>query len=301
MDLVTGGIFSTTVSPMSVSPMSPSFFDDSGTTLPAISGSVAPAALPGYEGSSSFLHEAGAAVSSALGSISVPTAGQVSGSLDGTLRLIGRISAGVLLVLVLALICVWPVIRRRLAILIPPEEEEHGSSSSGRLRWHKLKMSCYNIICCGFCCPGLASCLGLDSFKPQVAEQLKVTFITASNLQRRMDFYFEVWTEPLEGRPKISRVQQQACGKVDLGTEELTLDWLGDEDAVVIQAVEYTGHVISRDIAVGDLRISREAIERYASETADDPQDLSKGTRLFPMRVLTRDEAKKQGSTFWAS
>lgn len=281
--------------PLSVSPMSSSFFDQSETTLPAIvarSGSIAPSALPDYGSSPSFLHGASAAVGSALGRITVPTVGQVSGSLDGTLRFIGRISAAVLLLLVLVLICVWPFIRNKLADLLPPEEEESGSSSNSRLRWHKLKMACYNIVCCGCCCPGLASSLGLDSLKPQVAEQLKVTLITASNLRKRMDFYLEVWTEPLEGHPKISRVQQQASGKVDLGGENLTLDWFGDEDEVVIQAVQYTGQVISRDVAVGDIRISREAIERYAGESADDPEDLSKGTRLFPMKVLTQEEAK---------
>eukprot|EP00930_Biecheleria_cincta_P089633 TRINITY_DN78974_c0_g1_i1.p1 TRINITY_DN78974_c0_g1~~TRINITY_DN78974_c0_g1_i1.p1 ORF type:complete len:396 (+),score=58.87 TRINITY_DN78974_c0_g1_i1:27-1214(+) len=286
---------STVMPPLSVPPMSSNFFDQSETTLPAIvarSVSIAPSALPGYSSSSSFLHRAGAAVSSALGSITVPTVGQVSGSLDGTLRLIGRISAAVLLVLVLALICVWPFIRNKLHTLLPPDEEEQGPNSKSRLRWHKLKMTCYNTVCCSCCCPGLASSLGLDCLKPQVAEQLKVTLITASDLRRRMDFYLEVWTEPLDSHPKISRVQQQASGKVDLGGENLTLDWFGDEDEVVIQAVQYTGPVISRDVAVGDLRISREAVERYAGETANDPEDLSKGTRLFPMKVLTQEEAK---------
>lgn len=211
---------------------------------------------------------------------SLEEAGQ---GVDFVLWLVTRLFA-VILILVAVLGCVAAILlRSRLA-----PEIGHGPSS--RVRLHHVKELLYNYVCCGACCACCDRCC-----RPHVGQLLRVTLVCATKVRQKLDFYLEVRCEPAEGHPKGSRVHRQANGSVDLGYERLELDWFGDEREFVMQVVQYSGSNQSRDVPLGELRISRESVERYAKEAASAPAgETQRGSRMFSVRRLEKAEATKK-------
>mmetsp|Transcript_102133 Transcript_102133/g.264101 ORF Transcript_102133/g.264101 Transcript_102133/m.264101 type:complete len:261 (+) Transcript_102133:82-864(+) len=133
---------------------------------------------------------------------------------------------------------------------------------------------------------------GLCECVPEHETVLRVTLVQASNVQRGAGIYLEAWTEPNDDYPKNSRVHKPAHGAIDFGGELLEIDWHGDEQELVIHAVEYTGAASkqSKDLPFCELRIPRTSIEKYAKE-AQAGDGGGAGTRAFEMRPLRRADA----------
>mmetsp|Transcript_96473 Transcript_96473/g.245197 ORF Transcript_96473/g.245197 Transcript_96473/m.245197 type:complete len:318 (-) Transcript_96473:225-1178(-) len=140
---------------------------------------------------------------------------------------------------------------------------------------------------------GLLDCQG----QPQT---LRVTLLTASGVELRSGFYFEAWTEPSAGHSKNSRIHHVRRGSsaVDLGCEQLDLDWFGDEKELVLHLVEYSGAKQSRDLPVAELRVPREAVKRYAVEASGHGDVVRFGPRTFQMCRLGRQEALQRKRRF---
>lgn len=127
-----------------------------------------------------------------------------------------------------------------------------------------------------------------------------MTLLQAVGIQKQTDLYFEIWTEPAEGYPKNSRVHARAVGICSLGAEQLELDWYGDEDELVLQAVEYSSKQ-GVDAPLAELRIPRASVERYAKEASsgrDQSNDSKRGARLFTFRGLTKQEKSLRSQRF---
>jgi len=204
-------------------------------------------------------------------------------SLDYLLWLVSRIFAAILVVALLLGCVLALTLKNRFGSM-------KGRSASRPLRPHHVKEILYKYLCCGACC----TCC--DSLcRPGVEKLLRVTLVCATKVQKKTDFYVEVWCEPSEGHPKGSRVHRQACGSVDLGYERIELDWYGDEKEVVLQVMQYNGSSQIRDVPIGELRISGESVERYALEAAASAEaDVRKGSRMFTVRRLARAEAVRK-------
>lgn len=139
---------------------------------------------------------------------------------------------------------------------------------------------------------GLNACTG----GPRV---LRVSLMAALGIDFRGQFYFEVWSEPANGHPKSSRVHCTSSNRpVDLGAEDLELDWHGDERELVIQLVEYGRGNQSKDLPVAELRVPRKSVQRYCTEAAEAGGDHRFGKRTFLMDQLTKQEALQRKRRF---
>lgn len=141
--------------------------------------------------------------------------------------------------------------------------------------------------------------VGLAGCAPEIRQTvLRVTLVSAAQVNRRSGFYLEVWCEPSDAYPKNSRVHQPSSGTIDLGCEQLELDWVGDEREVVINAVDYGGTQQHRDIPFGGLRIPVAAVHRYAKEAQRAEHDLRYGTRMFEMSAIEKHDAIQRRRRF---
>jgi len=199
---------------------------------------------------------------------------------DVTLKVVGRIAAGVLIVMLVALCIAVPLMRKKL------KDKSGVPQQGGALRPYKIKECMYNFCCCGFCCDPCHQATGFDRLRPRVGEMLSLTFISATNLKGPLNFYFEVWTEPLEGYPRTSRIYKRANGNYDLGFERMELDWHGDETVLVINAVRYSGDKQSKDLPVAEIKIPSSSVLRYADEAKQSKGDMTQGCRVFSMDAI---------------
>jgi hypothetical protein len=216
--------------------------------------------------------------------VQVPNIQQVGCGTGAVLDIVSRIVSACLVLLLIGLCVALVWFRRKF-----PSQDTGGHKSSWT-RWHKIREGFYNYCCCGYCCHDLYRRNGFDAL--QVGRTLRVTLLQAAGIQKQTDFYFEVWTEPAEGYPKNSRVHTRAVGVCSLGGEQLELDWYGDEDEVVLQAVQYSSKQ-GVDVPLAELRIPRKSVEKYAKEASsgrDDSKDPKRGARLFAFRGLTKQE-----------
>lgn len=166
--------------------------------------------------------------------------------------------------------------------------------------WYSLKRHCFNCLCCGYCFPKMHERIAPDYMRPSAPQTLRITFLKAKGLVERCTFYLEAFAEPLESRPKTSRVHRQVVGSCDLGSEQLEMDWYGDEDFLVIQAVEYAAKEVTADKAIAELRLSRSIVDRYTKEAASSDVDLVRGARLFPLRPLTAESTRQRKQRYKA-
>ncbi|CAK0799786.1 unnamed protein product [Prorocentrum cordatum] len=217
--------------------------------------------------------------------VPVPNFQQVGNDTETLLDIVSRIASAFLVVLIIGLCVAWAWFRRKFHK--QPDARGHKSSWTRR---HKIREGFYNYCCCGYCCHDFYRRNGFDAL--QVGRTLRVTLLQAVKIQKQIDIYFEVWTEPSEGYPKNSRVHTRAVGSCSLGGEQLELDWYGDEEEVVLQAVHYSAKQ-GGDVPLAELRIPRAAVEKYAKEAsgrrAQSP-DSKRGARLFTFRGLTKQE-----------
>merc|ERR1719409_498885 len=105
----------------------------------------------------------------------------------------------------------------------------------------RLKHHLIYLCCCGWAPRGmsLAEHMGFEELAVGPSGVLSVTLIAVTDLPRRLSFFIKVWAEPADGPKKISRFHREARGPAhDLGSECLQLDWQGDEEELVVQAVE---------------------------------------------------------------
>mmetsp|Transcript_63502 Transcript_63502/g.178713 ORF Transcript_63502/g.178713 Transcript_63502/m.178713 type:complete len:260 (-) Transcript_63502:126-905(-) len=141
---------------------------------------------------------------------------------------------------------------------------------------------------------GLCGCAP-DRVKPRI---LRLTFLKATNIRSKSRFYFEAWCDPGEGYPKISRVHVPVTGSVDLGFEQVDLDWFGDARTVFVHAVEYTNAKQSTDKSLAELQVSRADAEAIAGETRQSTGDIRLGTRVFEMAAVTKKSAVARRKRF---
>merc|ERR1712187_60219 len=125
----------------------------------------------------------------------------------------------------------------------------------------------------------------------QADQLLVVTLIGASDIKSQLNFYVEIWSQPKEAAPKVSRSHYHALGRVDLSCEHIEIDWFGDEEEVVIQAVRLGGQG-GKEKIFANVRVSAGDILKYAQECQGKQGDLQKGARLF--ELLEPQEESKQ-------
>jgi len=141
----------------------------------------------------------------------------------------------------------------------------------------------------------LCACMPAE-MGPQV---LRITLMSITNLKlKTSDFYIEAWAEPTVGHPKNSRIHAKSSDEVDLGKEELEIDWYGDESELVIHVVERTAKQ-STDLPVFELRVPRASVERYAAERESEVKGSPRlGSRSFRMAPLKEQEALQRKQRF---
>lgn len=156
------------------------------------------------------------------------------------------------------------------------------------------KTSLQQVLSSHFCC-------GAGGFQPLVGagHVLNVTLVAAIEIPKRVSFYGEVWTEPMEAVPKATRLHHQAVGSQDLGGERIELDWYGDETEVVIQISQYTSKHREPEVPYGEVRIPRKCIEKCAA-MARGTEDAVTGARAFPVlrmnsKAVNSAVRRKQG------
>jgi len=117
-------------------------------------------------------------------------------------------------------------------------------------------------------------------------ETLKVMLVAADMIRQKTSFFVEAYCEPQEAVSKTSRTHCHKMNSCDLGCEQLEIDWHGDEDELVIEVVEFSG--AGKDKPLGEIRLDRATVEKYAREAAANAEDVSKGARSF--KVARMDE-----------
>lgn len=209
---------------------------------------------------------------------------------DETLRIIGRIAAVLLLVLTCGACIVAyykvPALKKKLIFA----DDRRPKRIRAKTRGQRFLEVFEKVCCCFSWCPGLHKVAGFEVLQPRVEQLLRITLIHASQITGLKRFYFEVWTEPVEGYPKNSKIYEDSFGECDLGCERIELDWHGDEKAVLLHAVSAAGGKLNKDTPIGELRLDRQTLLRYSHEAATgDANDVSRGTRLFPLRALGKE------------
>lgn len=171
----------------------------------------------------------------------------------------------------------------------------HVIKAAAQPRVNKLFMGprlrrCRRCLIYAFCCAwaprgmSLAEHIGFEPLGP--AGVLRVTLICATEITKKLSFFIKVWTEPVDGPKKISRVHREVTGPAyDLGSESLQLDWYGDEDVLVVQAVE-PGPVPGegRDTPLAEVRIPRSQVAKYAELSANTGGSADEAARSFSLR-----------------
>lgn len=85
-------------------------------------------------------------------------------------------------------------------------------------------------------------------------EALALTFLAVQDNKKKGHFYFEIYTEPEEG-PRKNTSAFTGPGDRSL-SERVEVNWHGDEDALVISVVEYTGTQVGGHKPIGEVRLS---------------------------------------------
>lgn len=125
-----------------------------------------------------------------------------------------------------------------------------------------------------------------------------VTFVAATNITKKVPFFLEVWSNPVEATAKISRTHTEKAESCDLEQEKVEIDWHGDEEEVVIRVVTFHGQIVGEgdgggDV-IGELRIPKAAIVRYAAGArGEGSPDVSSVARSFPVNPLNLKKKKK--------
>jgi len=155
----------------------------------------------------------------------------------------------------------------------------------GVFRPRNIKRCFLKLCCCfGWCSHGsLAHNFGVQGLA-DASQTLAVTLVGAHQLWKRMSFYVEAYTEPQEAASKASRTHQQVQDACDLGGERLELDWHGDEDELVIEIMDFPAP--GKQKPLGEIRLQRETVEKYAREAAEVPGDERKGARSFSVPLM---------------
>lgn len=221
-----------------------------------------------------------------FGSLENSTIGTFVGLETGvstTLLIVMQLGLLVGIVIVVALSCKF---RQQLGAILGPI----CTRIVAKARFRKLKKCLYMVFCCGClpCTHHAHKSLGFERLAG-ATEILRITLLCATDITRRMTFYIEVWSEPLEAVAKHSRTFQQAGGSLDMGGEQLDLDWFGDEDEIVVHVMQFVDGG-GKDKPVGELRVERERIEKYAKEAAGAKEDIKKGARSFQIVGLQPHE-----------
>jgi len=122
---------------------------------------------------------------------------------------------------------------------------------------------------------------------------LSVSLIAVMDIPKRLSFFIKVWAEPMEGPRKVSRVHREVQGRYhDLGGERLQLDWCGDEEELVVQALT------PDDTLLAEVRISRGEVVRYAALSKVNP-NMTRETEGVPnMTSMLHGESPKAIRTF---
>lgn len=207
----------------------------------------------------------------------------VEDGLSTTLLILMQLGLLAGLIVTIAICCKF---RKQIGLVLGPVF----TGALRKMKCRKLKKCLYMIFCCGClpCTHHAHKSLGFERLAG-ASEMLRITLLCATDITRRMTFYIEVWSEPLEAVAKHSRTFQQAGGSLDMGAEQIDLDWFGDEDEIVIQVMEFVDGG-GKDKPVGELRVERERIEKYAKEAAGDKDDIKKGARSFQIAGLLPHE-----------
>jgi hypothetical protein len=158
------------------------------------------------------------------------------------------------------------------------------SQAMKSLQLRKIHRCCVYCFCCSWSPVdlGIASRMGFEELRPSGV--LVLTLICATGVAANLTFFIKVWTEPIDGTKKYSRVHRRVQGAVcNLGGEHLQLDWFGDEEVVVVQAIcPGASPGIDKEKPLGEVRIPRSEIVKYAgqSKKGDSSDD---GTRTFTL------------------
>jgi len=240
-----------------------------------------------------FFSDSAAAVSGNATAANI-LVGEAEGVTEAALKITSRVTAVVLLLLLLGGACAYCYIKKKL---------KHKEAQSFRpLKLiYKIKLCLFDWLCCGRFCPWMHVAIAPDYMRPMTPHTLRVTLLRADNISKLSSFYFEVATQPVEGWPKVSRVQENVIGSCDLAGETLEFDWYGDEDGIVVQVVEYCGTVVTKDIVLGDVKISRSGVQTYAAEFAGSRGNLAAGTRIFQLKDHGAVCNKQRNSRFSGS
>jgi hypothetical protein len=154
-----------------------------------------------------------------------------------------------------------------------------------------LHRCCFKILYCLTC--GLAGCFssaGFEQLQPGARQILRVTFICGSESKSSKPWFVEAWSEPIESAVKNTRTHNPLTKNFDMGREQLDIDWYGDEEEVVFEMKEWQGQ--DSHLPVGELRIDRSRIEKYAQEAMGQKGDLKLGARRFDIHSLREHEIK---------
>mmetsp|Transcript_5773 Transcript_5773/g.13490 ORF Transcript_5773/g.13490 Transcript_5773/m.13490 type:complete len:366 (-) Transcript_5773:30-1127(-) len=197
-------------------------------------------------------------------------------SSDWTLRIISRVTAAIVLLIIIAAIAV--------VIYIQVNKKKKSKPFRPAKTWVKVKAFLSDLFCCAFCCPGCQARIAPGYIRPRAPKALRVTLLRAEGIKKRHSFYFEVAAQPADGWPKVSRIHKKVSGVCDLAAESFELNWYGDEEGVLIQVIDHSGTIVTKDHVLGDVHIKRSAIEGYTEESRYSPNDLTAGTRVFPVK-----------------
>lgn len=179
------------------------------------------------------------------------------------LWIIGRILEVVFLAVIIGLFIKF---RHVIKLAVGPRLE-HSCAKSRWVKTKRLQRWLVHLCCCGWAprWMSMAEHFGFEELGPTGV--LSVSLIAVMDLPKRLSFFIKVWAEPLEGPGKVSRVHREVQGRYhDLGGERLQLDWCGDEEELVVQALAPGANPGRGDHKLlAEMRISRAEVIRYAA------------------------------------
>mmetsp|Transcript_54387 Transcript_54387/g.99574 ORF Transcript_54387/g.99574 Transcript_54387/m.99574 type:complete len:349 (-) Transcript_54387:124-1170(-) len=199
---------------------------------------------------------------------------KVQGVEAATDHVLAHIEHIVLIVGALALLAILFLLRKPIGRTLKPifaEKAKH---------FHPRNIKRCLVRCCCGCC-------GKNNGFQQLAQAshtLGVTVVGIKDIKKRMNLYVEVWTEPQESASRITRTQFQVSGECSFNSERIELDWFGDESWVVVQVVEYPA--VGKEKPLGEMRLNKSAVVKYAQESASDPHSPTAGARLLEVKKL---------------